>query len=140
MWIINKVLELLKHKPMITYAMGADNIEGPTPKLDCSAFLWRGLGERKFDGKYWRNTSWLWNDIENENTKFDIVFDLKDIKQGDVVVYRGSNGRAGHCAIINTYDGKKLIGYDCSSTKNCIAMRDISFFFKKDYRVGRYIG
>jgi len=139
--VLQRIINLYSHKPKITYQLGADSIEGLTPKLDCSSFIWRVFGERKYDSvkHIWRNTSWIWNDIENEETKFEKVHDLKDVKQGDVIVYGWSKGRAGHVAIINSIDSNNNIkGYDCSSSKNGIEFRNLNFFLKKNYVIGRY--
>ena len=140
--IIQRVVNLYSHKPKITYKLGADSVEETnTPQLDCSAFMWRCMGERKYDSvkHVWRNTSWIWNDIQNEETKFEKVHELKDIQQGDVIVYGWEKGKAGHIAIINSVDDKGNIrGYDCSSSRNGIEFRLLNFFLKRNYVVGRY--
>lgn len=124
--------------PKIKYFLGADDLVGEEQSLDCSSFIWRCCGERKFDGKRWRNTSWIYNDINTNNTKF-IKVELKDIQQGDVIVYGWENKKVGHTGIIDKLDSKgNLFGYDCSSSKGGITYRNFNFFLKKKYLIGRY--
>lgn len=139
MWV-ERIKDLLSIKPTIKYQLGADRTSGNNPALDCSAFIWRVLGERKFDPvmQVWRNTTWIYNDIEKHNTKFDKV-SLEEAKGGDVIVYGWSKGKAGHIAIIVGVDKKGTItGWDCSSSADGISFRNLNFFKKKKYLIGRY--
>lgn len=136
---IEKAKELKDQRPKIKYVLGADDLIGFDQSLDCSAFIWRCFGQRKFDGKRWRNTSWLCNDIENEETCFDKVHELRDAQQGDIIVYPWIKGKAGHVAIIDSVDANlSIMGYDCSSSKDGISYRNLDFFKKKPYLVGRW--
>lgn len=139
MWVIEKAKELMDQRPKIKYVMGADDLVGFDQSLDCSAYIWRCHGQRKFDNKVWRNTSWLWNDVENRETHFDKVNTLEEAQQGDIIVYGWSKGKAGHVAIIDKVDSKgNITGYDCSSSRGGVSYRSLNFFKKKDYRIGRW--
>lgn len=137
---LERIKDLLAIKPQIEYQLGADRTSGNNPALDCSAFIWRVLGERKFDPvmQVWRNTTWIYNDIDKHNTKFDKV-SLEDAKGGDVIVYGWNKGKAGHIAIITGIDKRGTInGWDCSSSANGITYRNLTFFKRKKYLIGRY--
>ena len=137
---IERIKNLLTIKPPIRYQLGADRTTGTDPALDCSAFIWRVLGERKFDPDkdVWRNTSWVYEDIEKHNTKFDKVL-LENAMGGDIIVYGWEKGKAGHIAIITGVDKKgTIMGWDCSSSANGISYRNLTFFKKKKYLIGRY--
>lgn len=138
---LERLVSLLSIKPVIKYKLGADRISGNEPALDCSAFIWRVLGERKYDPEkeVWRNTDWLYNDIEKNNTKFDKVSSLAEVKGGDIIVYGWEKGKVGHVALITSVNSKgHILGWDCSSSAGGISHRNLSFFKKKRYTIGRF--
>lgn len=109
----------------ITYQMGADNLK----KMDCSAFIWRCLGERKYNGKVWRNTDWLCSP-----PALGDFIRLPHAEDGCIVVYpsyKDSKGkrRAGHVAVVVDAEHHTII--DCSQSQNGIAERNGDFFWKK---------
>ncbi len=109
----------------IKYKMGGEDIR-ENGSLDCSAFVWHVLGEKKFDGKVWRNTDWIRADALNRKTKF------RPIAQpvpGCIAVYGGRtekrpNGvtrrHAGHVGFV--VDPVKKLAIDCSSSQNGIRL------------------
>jgi len=134
---LERLIALLSIKPPIKYKLGADRITGNEPALDCSAFIWRVFGERKFADDVWRNTSWLYEDITKHNTKFDRV-KLEDVCGGEVIVYGWEKGKPGHCAIITgVNDRATIMGWECSSSAGGITHRNLNFFKKKTYAIGR---
>lgn len=128
----------------ITYDLGADDMTPPTMALDCSAFVWRVLGSRKFDGKRWRNTDWIVGDITGAQTCFTAVAPA-DVQPGDIVVYgkKQNCGRTGHIGIV--VDPAAHVVIDCSSSKNGVTERRADFFWhrpspKAPAVFGRYKG
>ena len=109
----------------ITYQMGADNLQ----KMDCSAFVWRCLGERKYGDKVWRNTDWLCSDKALAQ-----FVRLPHAEDGCIVVYpshKNATGkrRAGHVAVVVNANEHTIV--DCSQSQNGITERNGSFFWKK---------
>ena len=103
----------------ITYRMGAENI-GQDGALDCSAFVWQVLGDKKRD----RNTDWIAGDALHACTKFRRI---DAPMPGCIAVYPSrwekvadgpARRHAGHVGIV-TDPAKKLV-IDCSSSQNGI--------------------
>lgn len=115
----------------VRYELGADDItdDANGMALDCSAAIWRGLGQRKFDGKRWRNTDWIVGDATGAQTQF--VLCGVEILPGDVAVYgRAQNGgKVGHVAFVA--DPAKRTILDCSSSRNGIAEHDGGYFWRR---------
>lgn len=111
----------------IEYQMGADNLK----KMDCSAFVWRCLGERKYDGKVWRNTDWLcspsalkfFKRLDGPTPGCIVVYPSTTILRPNGTVIR----RAGHTAVVSDPVAKTII--DCSSSQNGIRERKGDFFW-----------
>ena len=108
-----------KNRLDITYRMGAENI-ARNGALDCSAFVWQVLGDKKRD----RNTDWIVGDATHACTKFRRI----DVPvPGCIAVYPGrweivpggpNKRHAGHVGIVVDVDKKLVI--DCSSSQNGI--------------------
>lgn len=105
----------------ITYRMGAENI-GQGGALDCSAFVWHVLGERKQD----RNTDWIKADATGKQTKFRAV---ATPEPGCIAVYgsrwekvpgQPAKRHAGHVGVV--VDPVKKLAIDCSSSQNGIRL------------------
>lgn len=105
----------------IKYQMGAENIK-ENGALDCSAFVWQVLGERKRD----RNTDWIRSDALDKQTKFKRI---AAPVPGCIAVYGtrwektplGTVKRhAGHVGIVVDVAKKTVI--DCSSSQNGIRL------------------
>lgn len=116
----------------ITYKMGGEDIR-QNGKLDCSAFVWQVLGEKKFDGKVWRNTDWIRADALNRKTKFRKI---DSPVPGCIAVYGGrvektptgvTKRHAGHVGFV--VDPVKKIAIDCSSSKNGIRLHRQAVLF-----------
>lgn len=108
-----------KNRRDITYQMGGEDIR-QGGKLDCSAFVWTVLGEKKRD----RNTDWIRADATGKQTKF---VQIPAPVAGCIAVYGSRYERtpegvtkrhAGHVGIIA--DPAKKIAIDCSSSQNGI--------------------
>ena len=111
-----------------TYKLGGDSVK--KKEIDCSAFIWRCLGERKYDPKtkVWRNTSWLVSDLS-----LPYFQRLAKPVPGCVAVYGWSklpNGKnkVGHCAIVIDPDLHLVI--DASSTRGTVAERRVDRFWE----------
>lgn len=112
----------------ITYGMGGEDTR-QNGRLDCSAFLWNVLGDKKRD----RNTDWIRNDALTRKTKFRrIVAPVP----GCIAVYgsrwektpAGTTKRhAGHVGIVVDVDKKLAI--DCSSSQNGIRLHRQAVLF-----------
>jgi len=103
----------------ITYQMGGEDIR-QGGKLDCSAFVWNVLGEKKKD----RNTDWIRADATGKQTKF---MQIPAPIPGCVAVYGSrwertpagvTKRHAGHVGIV--VDPSKKTAIDCSSSQNGI--------------------
>jgi hypothetical protein len=103
----------------ITYQMGGEDIR-QGGKLDCSAFVWTVLAEKKKD----RNTDWIRADATGKQTKF-IAIPVPI--PGCVAVYGSrwertpagvTKRHAGHVGIVA--DPSKKVAIDCSSSQNGI--------------------
>lgn len=101
----------------ITYQMGGEDIR-QGGKLDCSAFVWTVLGDKKRD----RNTDWIRADATGKQTKF---VQIPAPVPGCIAVYGSRWERtpagvvkrhAGHVGIVA--DPAKKIAIDCSSSQN----------------------
>lgn len=103
----------------IKYGMGGEDIR-ENGKLDCSAFVWNVLGERKRD----RNTDWIRADATGKQSKFE---QIAAPVPGCIAVYGSrwertpagvAKRHAGHVGIVA--DPAKKIAIDCSSSQNGI--------------------
>lgn len=103
----------------ITYGMGGEDIR-QGGKLDCSAFVWCVLGEKKRD----RNTDWIRADATGKQTKFE---QIPAPIPGCIAVYGSrwertpagvAKRHAGHVGIV--VDPIKKTAIDCSSSQNGI--------------------
>ena len=108
-----------KRRRDITYQMGGENT-GENGKLDCSAFVWTVLGEKKRD----RNTDWIRADATGRQSKFE---QIPAPVPGCIAVYGSrwektpagvSKRHAGHVGIV--VDPAKKTAVDCSSSQNGI--------------------
>lgn len=108
-----------KSRRDITYAMGGEDIK-QGGKLDCSAFVWQLLGERKRD----RNTDWMRADATGKQTK---LVQIPAPIPGCIAVYGSrwertpagvTKRHAGHVGIV--VDAAKKTAIDCSSSQNGI--------------------
>jgi len=109
----------------VKYQMGADRKK----LMDCSAFVWRCMEERKYNGIVWRNTDWL---VSERSLPY-----FKRIKKpvvGCIAVYgryRNKKGkkRAGHVCIV--VDPIKKTVIDCSSSQEGVSQRVAKFFWTR---------
>lgn len=110
-----------------TYKLGGDSEK--KKEIDCSAFVWRCLGDRKYDKSsgVWRNTSWL------ASSKALAIFDrLDEPVPGCIAVYGWSKypngkGKPGHCAIVVDPAAHTVI--DASSSTNTVKERRVDRFW-----------
>lgn len=115
----------------VRYVLGADDVTPPDLSLDCSAFVWRALGSRKFDGKRWRNTEWILADALGARSRF-VQVDRPE--PGDVAVYarKINGGKMGHIAIVA--DPKRRTIVDCSSSLGGVREHSGAYFWKRAAR------
>ena len=115
----------------IKYELGADDLTPPDLALDCSAFVWRVLGERKFDGRRWRNTDWIVGDALGAQTRF---VKLDKPEPGCIAVYgrRLNGGKVGHVAVVVDPKARTII--DCSDSQNGVTEHDGSYFWRRAAR------
>lgn len=113
----------------ITYQMGGEDLR-ENGKLDCSAFVWTVLGEKKRD----RNTDWIRSDALGKQTKFK---QIPEPVAGCIAVYGSrwektpagvTKRHAGHVGIV--VDIGKQLAIDCSSSQNGIRLHRQSVLFK----------
>jgi len=112
----------------ITYQMGGEDIR-PGGKLDCSAFVWNVLGEKKRD----RNTDWIRADAVGLQKRFA---QIAEPVPGCIVVY-GSRWEktpagvvkrhAGHVGIVVDVAKKTVV--DCSSSQNGVRLHRQAVLF-----------
>lgn len=112
----------------ITYGMGGEDTR-QNGRLDCSAFLWNVLGEKKKD----RNTDWIRADALGRKFKFRKI---DAPVPGCIAVYgsrwektpTGATKRhAGHVGIV--VDVAKKLAIDCSSSQNGIRLHRQAVLF-----------
>lgn len=112
----------------ITYRMGGEDTR-QNGKLDCSAFLWNVLGDKKKD----RNTDWIRTDALGRKSKFRRI---NAPVPGCIAVYgsrwektpAGATKRhAGHVGIV--IDVEKKLAIDCSSSQNGIRLHRQAVLF-----------
>jgi hypothetical protein len=112
----------------ITYQMGGEDIR-KDGKLDCSAFAWTVLGEKKKD----RNTDWIRADAVGRKSRFR---QIAAPVPGCIAVYgsrwektpAGATKRhAGHVGFV--VDPEKKLAIDCSSSQNGIRLHRQSVLF-----------
>jgi len=112
----------------ITYKMGGEDIR-QGGKLDCSAFVWNVLGEKKKD----RNTDWISADAVGKQSKF---IQIPAPIPGCIAVYgsrweRTPSGvakrHAGHVGIVA--DPAKKTAIDSSSSQNGIRLHRQAVLF-----------
>lgn len=117
-----------KRRRDITYQMGGENT-GENGKLDCSAFVWTVLGEKKRD----RNTDWIRADATGRQSKFE---QISTPVPGCIAVYGSrwektpagvSKRHAGHVGIV--VDPAKKTAVDCSSSQNGIRLHRQAVLF-----------
>lgn len=112
----------------VRYVLGADDATPPGLSFDCSAFVWRALGSRKFDGKRWRNTDWILADALGPRTLF-VPVDRPE--PGDVAVYgrKINGGRMGHVAIVADSGLRTIV--DCSSSLGGVREHSGAYFWTR---------
>lgn len=119
--LLEGALSWEKNRRDITYGMGKEDTR-KNGALDCSAFFWNLMGEKKKD----RNTDWVRNDALTRKTRFRRV--MQPVP-GVIAVYgtrwektpTGATKRhAGHIGIV--VDPVKKLVIDCSSSQNGIRL------------------
>lgn len=119
--ILDAALNWAKSRRDITYQMGAEDIR-QGGKLDCSAFVWTVLGDKKRD----RNTDWIRADATGKQTKF---VQIPAPIPGCIAVYGSrwektaagvTKRHAGHVGIVA--DVAKKTAVDCSSSQNGVRL------------------
>ena len=112
-----------------TYKLGGDS--DTKKQIDCSAFIWRVLGEKKYSPelKKWRNTNWLVSDEAQQYFQR-----IPNPIPGSIAVYgwtTRSDGskKVGHVAVVVDPSTRTII--DAASSTNGITERNGSFFWNK---------
>lgn len=108
------------------YRMGGDDWQ---TGMDCSAFIWRVVGQRKLAAGVWRNTDWL---VRNRHQPpMRELAAGESVAPGSIAVYGGRvvRGRryAGHVGIV--VDADRQIVIDCSSSAKGIRERVAPILF-----------
>jgi len=127
--LLPRALELLKEwgpqtpdaAPRCVYRMGAD-LDGFPVGCDCSAFVARCHGGRKFDGSRWYNTDAIYTDAQTANKRWR---QIPAPVPGCIGVYPGRtrNGKrtAGHVWVVE--DVAACMTIESSSSGKGIARR-----------------
>lgn len=114
--------------PRAVYRMGAD-LDGSPVGCDCSAFVARACGNRKFDGKVWWNTDRIYDDAKGANKRWR---QIDKPQPGCIGVYPGvtQHGKrtAGHVWVVD--DPTLCTTFECSSSGKGIASRRRPQWFK----------
>lgn len=109
------------------YRMGGDDWQ---TGMDCSAFVWRVVGQRKLAGGVWRNTDWLVRNRQHPPMRELAAGEAP--APGTIAVYGGRmvRGRryAGHVGIV--VDAERQIAIDCSSSAGGIRERKAAILFR----------
>lgn len=88
---------------------------------DCSGFAMWGMGQPRFDGTKWWDTSAIHADAEGPHARFQEV-PWNEVLPGDVLVYPDHDGKQGHIGIVaSTQNGGPRTVVHCSRGNEVIS-------------------
>jgi hypothetical protein len=129
MSILPRALELFeKYHGKVVYRMGAD-LDGSPMGCDCSAFVARCCGQRKFDGRLWWNTDRIYADAKQGHVRWR---EIENPVPGCIGVYPGTTFKgkrvAGHVWVVADTSTAQTV--ECSSSGKGIAKQQRGKWFQ----------